>query len=86
MTLKLFIIVLLILPIYLGGCSVPEKAPSNFSDTACCYCYWNGKAREASYHKRSSPLVRDWNTGVIYCPPSKHQRVWKGAPPPFGER
>ena len=86
MTLKFIIIVLLILPLYLGGCSVPQKAPTNFSDSACGSCYWNGKAREASYQKRPSSPVIDWNTGVIYRPPSKHQRVWNGAPPPFGGR
>ena len=83
---KFIIIVLLIPPLYLGGCSVPQKAPTNFSDYACGSCYWNDKAREANYQKRPSPPVRDWSTGVIYRPPSKHQRVWNGAPPPFGGR
>ena len=74
------------LPLYLSGCSVPQNSPTNSSNSACGSCYWNGKAREASYQKRPSPAVRDWNTGVIYRPPSKHQRVWNGAPPPFGGR
>ena len=29
--------------------------------------------------KKTRPDIRDWNTGIIYRPPSKHQRVWNGA-------
>ena len=85
MILKL-IILSSFLPLYVSGCSVSQNSPTNSSNSACGSCYWNGKAREASYQKRPSPAVRDWNTGVIYRPPSKHQRVWNGAPPPFGGR
>ena len=83
---KFIIIVLLTLPLHLAGCSVSQNAPTDFSNSACGSCYWNGKVRDASYQKKPSPAVRDWNTGVIYRPPSKHQRVWNGAPPPFGGR
>ena len=80
------IILFSFLPLYLSGCSVPKNLPTNYSNSACGSCYWNGKVRDASYQKRPSPAVRDWNTGVIYRPASKHQRVWNGAPPPFGGR
>ena len=80
------IILFSFIPLYLSGCTVPQKVSNNFSNSACGSCYWNGKARDASYQKRPSSTVRDWNTGVIYRPPSKHQRVWNGAPPPFGGR
>ena len=56
-----FIIIIYFLTFYLSGCSVPQNAPTDFSNSACGSCYWNGKDRDASYQKRPSPAERDWN-------------------------
>ena len=84
--IRKLIILISFLQLNVSGCSVPQNLPTYSSNSACGSCYWNGKVRDASYQKRPTTVVRDWNSGVIYRPPSKHQRVWNGAPPPFGGR
>ncbi|MBI12474.1 MAG: hypothetical protein QF560_20075 [SAR324 cluster bacterium] len=69
-----------------AGCSSPRMDVGPPPQGACGSCYWEGRTKEASYQKKPDSPIRDWNTGVIYQPPSKHQRVWNGAPPPFGGR
>ena len=83
---KIIYVVFIILLSHQGGCSVPKVNSDINKGSPCGSCYWNGKPKEASYQKKPIPPVRDWNTGVIYRPPIKHQRVWNGAPPPFGGR
>ena len=80
---KIIYVVFIILLSHQGGCSVPKANSDINKGSPCGSCYWNGKPKEASYQKKPIPPVRDWNTGVIYRPPIKHQRVWNGAPPPF---
>ena len=67
---KIIYVVFIILLSHQGGCSVPKANSDINKGSPCGSCYWNGKPKEASYQKKPIPPVRDWNTGVIYRPPS----------------